>query len=99
MPITTAQVEGNIYDGPHQISTSNFNRVSGVYLGVNSNGKIVDVGETEDLSERIPNHERAVCWNNNGGYFLWFHREGNLLQRRLKEKQVRSKFNPACGIR
>lgn len=95
----TATVEGNIYDGPWSISNTTFNEVAGVYLIVDTNGAIVDVGETENLKGRIPNHERATCWSRNGGVNLWFHHELNQALRLIKEKHIRDKFNPVCGIK
>lgn len=93
----TITYEGYTFNGPFSINTS-FNEVSGIYLITNINGTIVDVGETENLKERIPNHERRGCWEKNNGVNLYFHHENNENQRLAKEKLFRSKSNPACGV-
>lgn len=88
--------EGYTFNGPFSINAS-FSEAAGIYLITNSNGNIVDVGETENLKERISNHERHNCWTKNGGINLYFHHENNESQRLAKEKLFRSKSNPVCG--
>ena len=92
----TITYKGYTFKGPFSVSTS-FNEVARIYLITNSNKNIVDVGETENLKERIPNHERYNCWTKNGGINLYFHHENNESQRLAKEKLFRSKSNPVCG--
>ena len=96
---STTTVEGSIYDGPYQINNTLFNEVAGVYLIVDINGSIIDVGETENLKDRIPSHERSLCWNRQGGVNLWFHHEPNQSQRLYKEKHIRDTFQPVCGVK
>ena len=92
----TINYQGYIFNGPFSINTS-FNEVAGIYLITNSNGTIIDVGETENLKERIPGHERKDCWTRNSGVNLYFHHENNSDKRLEKEKFFRNKSNPACG--
>jgi len=93
----TVTYEGYTFYGPFSVNIS-FKAVAGIYLITNSQGTIVDVGETENLKERIPNHERRDCWSKNNGVNLYFHYEANQQQRLSKEKQFRVKSNPACGV-
>lgn len=93
----TTTYEGYTFNGPFSVNT-NFNAVAGIYLITTLQGIIVDVGETENLKERIPNHERRNCWTRNSGVNLYFHYESNQQQRLAKEKLFRTKSNPACGI-
>ena len=95
----TTIVEGNTYDGPWSLSSTTFNEVAGVYLIVDTNGTIVDVGETENLKGRISNHERSGCWSRNGGFNLWFYHEINQVVRLAKEKHIRGTFRPVCGVK
>lgn len=93
----TVTYEGYVFNGPFSINAS-FNEVAGIYLITNSDGTIVDVGETDNLKNRIPSHERRSCWARNNGINLYFHRENNQEQRLAKEKLFRVKSNPACGV-
>lgn len=87
-----------VFDGPHSINT-NFNEVAGIYIITKDVSAInkIDIGETENLKERIPNHERRNCWKNYNGTYLWFHHEKNEKDRLEKEKKLRNYFNPPCG--
>lgn len=93
----TVTYGGYIFNGPFSIDGS-FREVAGIYLITNSNGNIVDVGETDNLKNRIPNHERRSCWARNNGIKLYFHHENNQEQRLAKEKLLRAKSDPACGV-
>lgn len=99
MSNNTTIVEGNTYNGPWAISNNIFNEVAGVYLIVDTNGTIVDVGETENLKGLIPNHERSACWSRNAGFNLWFHHETNQAMRLAKEKRIRNAFQSVCGVK
>ncbi len=96
MSETTVNYEGYTFNGPFSINTS-FNEVAGIYLITTVNGNIVDVGETDNLKQRIPNHERRACWSRNNGVNLYFHHENDQKQRLAKEKFFRIKSNPSCG--
>lgn len=91
------EIQGYNFEGPYSTST-NFNAVAGVYLITTSSNKIIDVGETDNLKERIPNHERRQCWENNDATSLWFHHESNRENRLSKEKKIRLYYDPVCGI-
>lgn len=93
------QVAGYNFDGPHQIANTSFNEVAGIYLITDSNGNVIDVGETENLKNRIANHERASCWSRNSGNTLWFHHESSQNNRLYREGVLRNLYNPACGVK
>ena len=86
------------FDGPHGITTI-FNPVSGIYVITTLGNTIVDVGETDNLQERISSHDRKSCWTRNMGCKLFFYHEARQEQRLEIEKQIRSAYNPVCGIR
>ncbi len=88
------------FDGPHDIN-SNFNQVAGVYL-LHDGEKWIDVGETENLKDRILNHERKKCWQRNAGLKpikLEFLSETNQQKRLLIEQELRRRLKPTCGDR
>ena len=79
---------------------------SGVYMVWCRNGenwKVLDVGESHDVKERVKNHDRADQWRRNCQGTLHFSAcyTPNLQQagRREIEKVIRQKENPPCGDR
>jgi len=77
---------------------------SGVYviLGRHSTAStwnVVDVGESQNVRERVSNHDRAPTWRGQG------HAELSVAaiyadahNRVLIERQLRAQFNPPCGL-
>lgn len=77
---------------------------SGVYviLGRSSPAlpwQVVDVGESGDIQERVNCHDRAPCWRGQG------HSElavaaiyADAANRMLIERQLRTLYNPPCGL-
>ena len=37
-----------------------------VYTLINQSGALVDVGQTGEVNDRIPQHDRKQCWIRNG---------------------------------
>lgn len=93
----TITYSGYTFTGPFLITTT-FNEVAGVYMITNSNGTVIDAGETDNLKIRIPSHERQSCWTKNDGAKLYFHREDNEDRRLAVERIVRNTANPVCGV-
>lgn len=92
------------FDGPHT-STSALRKQSGVYaiLGNSGNGNswaVVDIGESEDVQERVENHDRAPCWKGQKHSVLaaaaYYAAER---QRMQIEQELRATLNPPCGDR
>lgn len=77
----------------------------GIYAAIgfrNSNGyPVLDIGESEDIRERVQNHDRAACWVSNGVYAFAVHRMpgSSKIQRMHLEGELRDRFNPPCGQR
>jgi hypothetical protein len=89
------------FDGPYDVEKSNFNNVKGIYVIYASNIWL-DVGETDNLGERIPNHERKNCWKshaNNEIVYLLFLAVSDYDQRLEIESALRERLKPACGDR
>lgn len=103
-PATYAQILGTYsLAGPYAINGP-LPRVGGVYV-VLTPGRhdIVDCGETEDFSERIPNHDRRHCWFRYAGPNpeIWLHPMPGAAQlsRWLVEQDIRDRTHPPCGKR
>jgi hypothetical protein len=84
-------------------NTSGLLARSGVYVILGRSGQaanwiVVDVGESENIQDRVSNHDRKPCWSGRGHAELAlaaiYADERN---RTLIESQLRLQFNPPCG--
>ena len=82
-----------------------FNAVGAVYIftkrAVDSSGKglhtFLYIGETEDLSSRIPNHEKWPCARRNGVTCICVHLDNNSQSRLAKETDLRAGNTTPCN--
>lgn len=103
MALTTqTQLGMHQFNGPHQ-NASSLPAQSGVYIItrlVNGAYQIIDVGESHNIAERIPSHDRMTQWNSVSGnaFHVWtlLADEAN---RMLIEKAHRLAYAPVCGER
>jgi len=99
------QIQGYEFEQPYFLNGTNFNNVSAVYVIYNVvKGQTVwlDVGETDELGNRLANHERRDCWTNNSGggeLYVGVMRESNEAQRKNIEADLRNRLLPLCGER
>lgn len=97
---------GYDFDSDYNVNGT-FNNVAGVYVIYYNNSFlksiiVLDVGETENLGQRIANHERKIDWMNksNGQPIkLAFKHISNINDRLLLERYLRLTINPLCGER
>ena len=103
MSLTVHTSEGSYqFDGPH-VNTASLSNRSGVYVitTIMSNGfhKVLDVGESRFVKDRILNHDRKGQWIQ--------HQLKNLCiavlycdeQARMSvEQQIRNFHSPPCGL-
>lgn len=95
---------GNYHaEGPFG-NTNQLQASSGVYVilgrsGANVNWNVVDAGESQDIRQRVENHDRRPCWQRQG------HAElavaaiyANEKNRMPIERDLRQQFNPPCGL-
>ena len=86
---------GYNFEGPF----TGFNQLkdqSGVYVILNGNEQIIDVGESSEVKTRIKNHERKSCWKTHrySSFAVYYTSQAN---RERIEKQIRENHNPPCG--
>ena len=98
------KISNYIFEGPYDHKRGFTDVISAVYAIIDSriNGNsLVDVGQTEDLNNRFPNHPRELSWNNVriGTLSLWILRVQNERDRLAIESQIRTQYNPPCGER
>lgn len=94
-------IEGYSFSGPYYHTRKFDSDFPCVYLLVNNQNQVVDVGETGSVNGRMINHERKSCWytHNCGdtGLYVYINADENF--RRLLENLIRIKFRPPCGQR
>ncbi len=90
-------------------SADELEKRSGVYVIMTSPDRnmdpltVIDVGESNDVNERVSNHDRSSCWQQaNIGelvvaviYTLNQDQQG----RKLIEQELRDHYQPCCGER
>lgn len=77
---------------------------SGVYViwcKTGDNWKVLDVGESHNVQDRVMNHDREDCWERNctGVIYYSVTYTPNLQQagRKQIEQEIRNLTNPPCG--
>ena len=92
------------FEGPFA-STSNLRNESGVYaiLGrasVDDDWNVVDIGKSEDVKDRVEDHDRKDCWEEQGYTILNYAAcYCNVIVRGLIESSLRQKYDPPCDER
>lgn len=93
--------------GPYSSTAALENR-SGVYaiLTPTQNGryKVLDVGESHAVRERVESHERTSCWQRNATrrgirYAAYYTPHLQQPGRKKIEEKIREKYDPPCGER
>ncbi len=104
MSITVA---GHEAEGPYS-NTSKLENKSGVYLILtrpdkDSKWKLIDVGESKEVRDRIEDHDREDCWDRKDRGLRGFaviYTPGKQKEGRMEiEQDIRSKRSNLCGKR
>ncbi len=93
-------IGGYEFIGPYTLNT-NFRDVGAVYV-IKSSNDVLDVGQTDNLGERLPDHDRKDCWLENANeqdIDIYIHTDNSEESRLSKESQLRNTLNPSCGDR
>ena len=101
--ISNITIAGRSFQGPFK-NFSELEHKSGVYVIIGRDGNtdwnVIDVGESEDIFNRVSNHDRSYCWSNQGYnqlailvYYTNYYDRINL------EQKIRSDYTPPCGER
>jgi len=91
------------FEGPFPLTaTRQLKNASGVYaiLTVSKSRGYVDIGESDDVRERVETHDRRPCWESNkkGDLFVAALYCGEADRLRI-EKELRAALDPVCGDR
>lgn len=92
-------LSGYNFDGPYDPNRGFKNKIAAIYAIIDSKSKLMDIGQSEDLNNRFPNHPRKQCWirHKNGNINLYIHQESSEQRRLIIEKEIRNSYNPPCG--
>ncbi len=96
------QIAGYQFSEPKSLDGTNWKQVPAVYVPLDrgiEKYRVVDVGETDNLKERLTNHERRPCWEKNcrGRVFISAKVERSETIRQEIENEIRKEYNPPCG--
>ena len=95
-------VSGYKFDGPYKIGERVIDRAA-IYVILDRNSKVIDVGQSGELGTRLLSHDRKPCWDRNGGKWFvikWMPSDKYSREDREKlENYIRSDKTPPCGKR
>lgn len=99
---TNTNLGSHQFTGPHRNATS-LPPQSGVYIITrldNDLHTVIDVGESDNIAQRIPNHDRMNQWEavTTNGFHVWT-LLANASERMLIERAHRLAYQPVCGVR
>lgn len=96
-------LNGYTFEGPYGAISSLGDR-SGVYAILARNGdhyRVLDIGESAKVKDRINGHSRAECWRKHaisGVYFAVYYTRNLQQSGRIQiEQKLRAYFAPPCG--
>ena len=101
----TITVGGKAYDfeGPHT-DVDDLNSKSGTYVVTtkkkDGEHKVIDVGESAKVKDRVETHDRADCWEEkakNGLFYSAYYCDE--ATRTSLADEIRDAFDPPCGER
>lgn len=86
------------FEGPYDFVNANFNEVSVVYAVVDKN-KLIYVGITDNLKERMSGHHKEDCWRRNisGTNCLYVLSISSERDREIIERRIIDRYNPVCN--
>lgn len=95
------QISSYNFQGYYDPNRGFVNDFPAVYAILDSNSSIIDVGETENINNRFPDHDRKSCWliKGIGRLDLYIYKESSENNRRLIESAIRNAYNPPCGLK
>lgn len=92
-------LSGYQFTGPYNVDLSFKRDFGAVYVIVDDQPKILDIGQTKNINDRVQYHDRRPCWDQNktGSLRLYVHINSSEQARIQIESYLRSRHNPVCG--
>ncbi len=95
------QISNYNFEGPYT-DIGPLRNQSGVYVILDCGPResfVVDVGEAQNVRNRIASHDRKHCWSANCKQTVKVAAlYANQAMRMKIEKQIRTQYNPKCGV-
>ncbi len=94
-------ISGYNFEGPYDPYRGFTNTIAAVYTIIDAEPRLLDVGQTEDLNNRFPNHPRQSQWEacKTGNIHLYILRVTGEQMRLGIESTIRTSYHPQCGDR
>lgn len=94
-------ISGYNFQGPLDPYRGFTNTISAVYAILDDQSRLLDVGQTDDLNNRFPNHPRQNCWESHkiGRLHLYILQINGEQDRLHIESQIRNQYSQSCGDR
>lgn len=92
-------IAGYQFEEPKSLDDTSWDQEPAVYVILDDDNAMIDVGETDNLKDRLANHERRPCWERNcdGEIFVAKRAEDDEATRRRIEREIREEYDPPCG--
>ena len=91
---------GYSFEGPYEIGKKLVDKAA-VYVILNGNSDVIDVGQSEETGTRLSSHERKPCWDRHGGKWFvvkWMPSDKYSEEDRKRvEGKIRESEDPPCG--
>jgi len=95
-------ISGYSFEGPYVVGKRVIDRAA-IYVILDSNNAIIDVGQSGQTGTRLLTHERKHCWDRYGGKWFAIKRmpsdQYSREDREKLESEIRNQENPPCGER
>lgn len=94
-------LNGYQFTGPFNVDLNFAREFGAVYALVDDAPKVLDIGQTKNVNDRVPYHDRRPCWDRNktGNLHLYVYENSSEQTRIQIESFLRNAYNPVCGVK
>ena len=89
-------ISGYGFEGPFAY-TFQLKDHSGVYVVLDKNHNVLDVGESSAVKTRMESHDRKSCWKRFGEFSFFVYYISSEIKRKQIEEGIRRRYSPPCG--
>lgn len=92
-------LNGYQFAGPYNVDLGFKRDFGAVYAIVDDTPKILDIGQTQSINDRVQYHDRRPCWDRNkvGALHLYIYENSSEQTRLQLENSLREIYKPTCG--
>lgn len=94
-------LNGYQFAGPYNVDLPFDNDFGAIYAIIDDVPKVLDIGQTGSINDRVQYHDRRPCWDRNksGALHLYILVNSSEQGRLQIEQSLRNFYNPLCGVR